>query len=455
MENSEKEKRKLELLKKSKAFVPIKDTKGITLVALVVTIVVLLILAGVTIAKLLGNNSIIQRAQKARDKTKNAVDKEMAGIENLGNVINDEVAGIKDITTITTTDHRTLKAKDKYGNIVTVPEGFKVVAGKEDEEISVQNGVVIEDSAGNQFVWIPVGKVTKKDGSKSKEIVLGRYTFADKDSTDPEPGTPTLVQNAEQYVATTAEVVKNNPSTVSQYRDYYYYYELSDSIEGLIDTANRKNDLNATAKNLAEFVRSVKNNGGYYLARYEASYGSGYNKDGTTDALKYANAKPLSKPSTAHSEDSMSYTEGTLWNFITQLNASKVARNMYAENKDINKNTVGVESDLVNSYAWDTAIVYIQEMGNTNYANANRGTNTSLKDTGSTGDVKCNIYDMAGNTYEWTTGYSTYTPSSSAYPCVVRGGGCNVSSSYSAYRYYNYATFSYNSISLRLTLYVK
>jgi len=201
-------------------------------------------------------------------------------------------------------------------------------------------------------------------------------------------------------------------------------------------------------------VQSVKDNGGYYLARYEASYGSGYNASGTIDAEKYANAKPLSKPSTAHSEYSMSYTPGTLWNYITQLNASKVAKNMYIGNKDINGNTVGVESDLVNSYAWDTAIVYIQEMGNTNYANQTDG-NGALKNTGSTGDIKCNIYDMAANECEWTTEYSTDASSSYALPCVGRGGNYNSSYGSTAGRYEYTASLSGGFVSFRSTIYVK
>lgn len=48
-----------------------KEEKGITLVALVVTIVVLLILAGVSISLVLGNNGIINRAQQARNATLN------------------------------------------------------------------------------------------------------------------------------------------------------------------------------------------------------------------------------------------------------------------------------------------------------------------------------------------------------------------------------------------------
>lgn len=42
-----------------------KGQKGITLVALVITIIVLLILAGITISLVLGNNGIINRAQEA------------------------------------------------------------------------------------------------------------------------------------------------------------------------------------------------------------------------------------------------------------------------------------------------------------------------------------------------------------------------------------------------------
>ena len=63
--------------------------------------------------------------------------------------------------------------------------------------------------------------------------------------------------------------------------------------------------------------------------------------------------KAASKISTAYrtsSDGSMSYSEGTLWNYITELDASRVAINTYVESNS-------VTSDLMNSYAWDTAIV--------------------------------------------------------------------------------------------------
>ena len=144
-----------------------------------------------------------------------------------------------------------------------------------------------------------------------------------------------------------------------------------------------------------------------------------------------------------------------LWNYVTQLDASKISQNMYSAGDT----TVGVESDLVNSYAWDTAIVFIQSMNeaNSNYANSGRDEtgNTSLMNTGETGDKVCNIFDMAANVGEWTTEYSTRTLGSPAYPCTFRGGNFSSSRSYTAYRYSLNATSSNSNIGFRVALYIK
>ena len=137
---------------------------------------------------------------------------------------------------------------------------------------------------------------------------------------------------------------------------------------------------------------------------------------------------------------------GTLWNWITQPQAALVSQNMY-------KNDKYVESDLINSYAWDTAIVYIQAMGNSNYANQTDA-NGTLKNTGSTGDEKCKIFDMAANTAEWTTEYSTDTFSSIAFACTFRGS-CYLSNDCTSSRYGYSATSSGSNVSFRPILYVK
>ena len=319
--------------------------------------------------------------------------------------------------------------KDENENEIKVPQGFKIAA---DSGLNVTEGIVIEDNdiiegvgnnRGNQYVWIPVGNGIKKSDGTTVNITLGRYTFAngtsDKDTKGNvlAKGTPTLKQDAENY---TQEV----EITYSEDK----YKELATSRIGAV-ASNRLNDTNTTALNLKGFVDSVKANGGYYIARYEASYGT----DGKANS-KVSNTASYSTPN----------KEGQLWNNITQINAATASRNLY--------NTVN--SDLINSYAWDTAIVYIQNFsGDTDYSKQN-SLNKSLANTGVNSDEKCKINDMASNAYEWTTEYCTYSFSSNAYPCTYRGGGCSGSSYYTDDRNGDLATGSYNDISFRCALYM-
>ena len=88
---------------------------------------------------------------------------------------------------------------------------------------------------------------------------------------------------------------------------------------------------------------------------------------------------------------------------IFQPKAASLAREMYGEVKE--NNELIYASDLVNSYAWDTAIIFIQtystEEKASTYASQNKS--TSFANTGINNDKYCNIWDMSGNVEEWTT----------------------------------------------------
>ena len=262
---------------------------------------------------------------------------------------------------------------DDYGNSVKVPAGFKIA---EDSATSVTGGVVIEDvsapgktsyTKGSQFVWIPVGDVITDTNGSTTTITLGRYTFDDN-------GTPTPVQTAENW---SQEVALST-----------YYKELSTSNYG-----------NRTAKNLEQFISKVTTSGGYYIGRYEAgdatAVTSQHSSSGTT--------KPVTCKSGVYP-----------YSYVTQLQASSLAQGMYTSSN--------FDSDLINSYAWDTAIVFIQTFsGDTDYSRQISLQSTLAKcgeaTDGTNKDIRCNIYDMAGNTFEW----STETVSNASNPCVFRG----------------------------------
>ncbi len=158
-----------------------------------------------------------------------------------------------------------------------------------------------------------------------------------------------------------------------------YYQELEQSKDG-----------NISAKGINDFIQSVENNGGYYIARYEASYG----EDG----------KPNSKISTGEPAilETTSKTEGMLWNWVTQEQAANASQNMY--------NTASFTSDLVNSYAWDTAIAFIQTFSDKKDYSMQDGKslNSILSNTGTNNDIQLNINDMAGGVRELTTEYCSY-----------------------------------------------
>ena len=333
--------------------------KGITLVALVITIIILLILAGISISALT-NTGIFGKAKDAKQKSADAELDQNTKLdsyeEEISNYLPPDVKRAIKKGKPLSTDKNT-EIVDEKGNKIVIPAGFKVTG----DATTVDKGIVIEDAtvdkdgkptatAGSQFVWVPVGKITKADGTKT-EIKLNRYTFASD-------GTPT----------------EKNEEVIDSY---------------FSETASKGNTV---AKDITNFKNSVKANGGYYIGRYEARTTTARNDKG--NALTQITEKGTDQ----------------VYNYVTQQQAAEQAQGMYTSNN--------FTSDLMNSYAWDTAITFIQKCTDkTNYANQT-SLNESFSSTGTTNDNPCNIFDMSSNVGEWTT----ETSSSSDFPCVIRGG---------------------------------
>ena len=406
----------------------LKESKGITLIALVITIIVLLILAGVTIATLTGDNGILKKAGDAKTQTEQAKEDENLKIaiagsygtdgklnlkdlkDNLENqginydknntgfplevTVNGEkkkidangniIESIQSLKTKGTVFKDTTTLEDTYGNQVKIPKGFKIA---NDSATDVTGGIVIEDATytntiGSQFVWIPVGtgeNAIKKANKEKVDIALGRYEFT---------------------------------KTTSEYSGSSFTEDT---------TANHNSDYkNAIAKDIEQFKTSVKNNHGYYIGRYEAGVVD-YNSSVSTSNSDYKINW------TGYTGDNIKLVckkEQQVWNYVTQNKASELSRDMY-------KSEAKVTSDLINSYAWDTAIVFVQKCGKeSNSSTYSRtwghssitegmpqATGTNILTETSKVDKQCNIFDMAGNCLEWTT--ETYS-SSNGYRRTLR-----------------------------------
>ena len=411
-----------------------KQVKGITLIALVVTIIVLLILAGVAISLTIGQNGIFARAQNAVNVYEQATTNEQSELGKAEGLIDEYLngnggnqgggSGGGEYNTGTTVEEAKNQNKpfedtttiiDDLENPVTVPGGFNIA---EDSGTKVEEGIVIEDSNNNQFVWIPVGEYNVSTNINSTGKLtneLSRREWASED----------IVEEA-KLVNGDDEIDGHNEA----FKEYYY----------------GEGDSRSVAKDQIDaFKTSSITNRGFYIGRYEAG----------TEVKRTASTEPLTIP--------LVQANKYPYIHVTRDQAKQQAEAMYSGN-------IYVTSQLISSYAWDTALNYICQTNEEGYLLATTTDNTYgnlnsgiIEQTGSyivegkVLDKYSNIFDVLGNCFEWTTEYSSRANSTGKTPCVVRGGNAYiVNGVYAAIRYYDgHASYSdYKSDSFRLQLYI-
>ena len=345
-----------------------KFNQGITLVALVVTIVVLLILSSVSLNLVLGDNGIIVKAKEAAETTAAAQEKE--AMER--NLLEKELENSLSTPAVGPTDG------------VKIPTGFYYVGGTKASGIVISDNkndknkyrnqkVVGTDLLGNQYVWIPC-----TTDSSSSDLQYARTEWGVE------------VDGDDNSRAIKDELTLTDASVT---------YSDADTANGI--NADVSKEIVAQIK--AEKA-SVAQYGGYYIGRYEV----GRNSD--TAVVKY-NQTPYA-----------SITWSTAYGL-----AKKIITNSEAT------------SYLCSSYAWDTAVNFIQNNSTAkNYATSIEGFNGNwnpqavkdpsgnvIKPAGTSQQLNtglttqfCNIFDMGGNEAEFTTELNPGTSET----VVLRGG---------------------------------
>lgn len=346
-----------------------KFNQGITLVALVVTIVVLLILSSVSLNLVLGDNGIIVKAKEAAETTAAAQEKE--AMER--NLLEKELENSLSTPAVEPTDG------------VKIPTGFYYVGGTKASGIVISDNkndknkyrnqkVVGTDLLGNQYVWIPC-----TTDSSSSDLQYARTEWGVE------------VDGDDNSRAIKDELTLTDASVT---------YSDADTANGI--NADVSKEIVAQIK--AEKA-SVAQYGGYYIGRYEV----GRNSD--TAVVKY-NQTPYAS--------------------ITWSTAYGLAKKIITNSE--------VNSYLCSSYAWDTAVNFIQNNSTAkNYATSIEGFNGNwnpqavkdpsgnvIKPAGTSQQLNtglttqfCNIFDMGGNEAEFTTELNPGTSET----VVLRGGG--------------------------------
>ena len=412
-----------------------KKNKGITLVALVVTIVVLLILAGASINLVLGDNGIIAKAKEAQRKSAEASQNDLIGMNELAQQLEEKING----STGSGSGNGGAGGKTEPETVPYLPsDDFHY-----DTSTSVDTGLIIADSNGNEYVWVVVPRTT----AVYKTTGLGKTTFTDADYTS-------IEKDLKDYTSTYV--------TTSGYSDTWY---ADNQNEGWLSETEYK-----TLKN--SMLKSVYENGGFYVGRYEA--GIGTNRTSIEAQVNGKYPVPTTAPVTK--ADAYPYT------YVTRTQAQNLASNVNSGTKT---------SSLMFGVQWDLVLAFMHNKGNIadstltsnsttigNYknnlwtiknANAKYSTdygrtftacpNPFKKDadskilltTGADSSFSVqNIYDIAGNVYEWTLEKTDR----GSLPCAQRGGDFyDTGSGSPAAKRNNFYTFSTDySIGFRVTL---
>ena len=401
-----------------------KNNKGITLVALVVTIVVLLILAGVSINLVLGNNGIIAKAKDAKTKSAEASENDLKGMNSLvsemeGALAGDGGAGGSGADTKVPAEATAETAPYFPDNTFTKKEG------------TIDTGLVIQDASGNEYVWVVVPKSLYNNTAYNSNNAK-------------KPSSSTDYANIEYCLQQYTATYRGN----TNFSDVYY---ADDKNVGWFADATAYNNL----KN--SMLKSVYENGGFYVGRYEAGIGENRTSEGPTNSDgKYTIA---GMPAPVSKADAYPYT------YVTRTQAQNLASKVNAGTKT---------SSLMFGVQWDLVLAFMHNKGNiadstltsnsttignyrdsvfqlsktgkyatmsggelsstwkpsttstTNFVDSSRNKiahssygKAILVTTGTSETNKVmNIYDIAGNVYEWTLELASDTNG----PCATRGG---------------------------------
>ena len=425
--------------------------KGITLIALVITIIVLLILAGVSITMISSQDGILKKATSAKDAQKSAQDKESSQMAAMENMMEYEtIETVTDVSKLTTELPKMTKYVDNTSTVnkeAIIPRGFKI-SSKADEQ-KIDTGLVVIDKNGNEFVWVPVPNAIY-DGTTA--ITVGTYAPMARKIGETENYQGVLYDLNQTTANQKVLDFSTNGVGKPKYREPSLVTDSSSDISALLDTivgtdydakyynlAGNYSDAKAFGKDMQEeynnMVKSVAKYGGFYVGRYETG-------------IDKTSKKAVSKNATEKDEKGILKT--------TTADASQADTNkwygLYNKQRTMAKdNGLGsVESSMIWGSQYDAMMIWMQKTGTTvgtEYDTSKRKADETVTGN-SPNDIINKVYDLYGCHYEWTL------ESDSTVHRVLHGGSCNFDFAPS-HRFNSNPVLADGGNGSRLSLYIK
>ena len=388
---------------------------------MVVTIVVLLILAGVTISLLLDENGIIKKSKDARREYGTSKTNEQEQMDNANDWI-EEATGKVTLAKVPVgtkaSKNGTINGEEGNSNNPTIPKNYIPIdtatstwgdGSTAPSQDSVNHGLVIKDEKNNEWVWVPVPDVTVMcDTLNNTEYTLCGTT-----------GETAVTTNKYSKSGIISGKTRTTPGTSSGYREpdlvggnYGAEYDEKDTFYKTIlgDTGTKEQLAQLFVDEYKAMIESVSKYGGFYIGRYELSE-AGVQKDKET--LVNTSWYNLYKKCTELQASDKVKTQmiwGCQWDVTMNWLISSGAKTSNEVNKDSSswgnyKNT-SVKADDGKTELKASGTFGTLNTGETTFTMAN------------------NIYDLAGNCYEWTQ------EALNTNDRAIRGGNCGSNGSY-------------------------
>ena len=435
-----------------------KNHNGITLIALIITIIVMMILVAVSVTVAL-DGGLFGTAKKAASETELKAEEEMLLSAVVGAIGTDAKVDFNKIQLPDGFTGKNGTYTSSKGNTFVVSENGEIT------ELKIGTGVTLvpyEELTGDLKTAMDEGKITAvlkeiKDGVEYQAVIPVGFKVSTKSGENTISGGLVIFdKDGNEFVWVPCTTDASNTSGLTLYAQDTKYNDGTAEL-------NQWSYINYSDwKDEGGNSESVSKYGGFYVGRYEAGIPNNAPFYANTDGANYITE---GRNTTAYIP--VSKSNNPCWNWISQVNAKKVSENMYSSSKS-------VESRLIDTYAWDTIVnwmesektgIALNSISYGNYIDSNislidglyaihvydytigewRNYSTEYKKgtieipvrskvgettfyeiaTGNTEKTKIlNIYDMSGNMWEWTTEIGNHNVEKSLEQYAVLRGGC-------------------------------
>ena len=359
----------------------------------------LLILAGVSISLLLDENGIIKKSKDARREYGQAKANEQEDLSNLSDMI-DEATGKVTLAKVPVgtkaSKNGTINGKEGNSNNPTIPKNYIPIdtatstwgdGSTAPSQDSVKHGLVIKDDSNNEWVWVPVPDVTVMcDTSNTTE-----YTLC---GTEGETAVKTKLYSKSITIgkdSNTKTITRTMPGTTSSFREPDLVVGSGTSYNAtyyktiLGDNGTKEELAQLFVDEYKEMIESIQKYGGFYIGRYELSEAGVQKNQPTLVKTNWYNLYKKCKSLNASDKVETRMIWGCQWDVACNFIANK-----------------GDKKSITDSSSWGNYYGTSVKADDGKTELKASGTSAKLNTGKTTFTMANNIYDLAGNLYEWT-----------------------------------------------------